>query len=484
MEEFTLFNSQANQCHFSHINISTTMDVRHSKLLEIIPKISNSLMTSRPTKITQKFIVSAKSNKLKNQKVEKQLKKSTKSKKISKNSQTKIPKTRKNDKKPKLTLETFFNSSKTKTVQTSEKLNLAPKNHTNDNLLKTPVSKNRNSKVTLFKSSEPSLENKSPNLQKSKLVNIEIQNQRSRNDDKRTPIAEKKHQTLDLQISKLKLNDWDNSKSTELLKPNTYKMQIETELKIPRLPNPFRFNILPIAKQNMRNLEISEQKKNCLKERIELEKELAHRFKIIRPLGKGSFATVFLAEDKITHLQVAIKVYRKNTPMANRQTEIIENEVRILRSLSHNKIVKFISQCETDNHVILVLELIAGITLSSFLNKNTKKRLPEIAALKIFQQILDCLQICHLRKIYHRDIKLSNVMIQKSLGIVLIDFGFAVENPKADLVSTFCGTLNYIAPELLKNLAYKPGPVDIWALGILLFKLVTGEYPFKGHLIS
>ena len=482
MEEFTIFNSQANQCHLSHINISTTMDTRHSKLTDALPKIPSPLIIRPQTKITHNFLVSVKNKKLKNQKAEKTQKKQPKSKKITKKPHIKSQKNRKPVEKPKLTLKTFFNSSKSKIPAHPEKINLAPKNPNTDNLLKTPVNKNKNSKVTLFRPFESSVETPSSNLPKNKQTNIDVINPRSPADEKRTPLNDRKHQQLENpQKSRMQINDWENSKSED---PLPHKMEIETDIRIPRLSNPFQFNILPIAKQNQRNLQLSEQKKNCLKERLELEKELTHRFKIIRALGKGSFATVFLVEDKTNSQRVAIKVYKKNTPTAERQIQIIENEVRILRILNHDKIVKFISQCESEKHVILVLELIPGITLSSFLHKNSKKRLPEMAALKVFQQIVGCLQTCHSRNIYHRDIKLSNVMIQRSLDIVLIDFGFAVENPKADLLSTFCGTLNYIAPELLKNRPYKPGPVDIWAFGILLFKLLTGEYPFKGRLIS
>ena len=128
------------------------------------------------------------------------------------------------------------------------------------------------------------------------------------------------------------------------------------------------------------------------------------------------------------------------------------------------------------------MDFIEGITLLTFLSRSANKRIPEILALKIFSQIVDSIAYCHSLKIFHRDVKMSNVMLKKKMEVVLIDFGFSVQNPKNDLVNSFCGTLNYIAPELLKNQSFQPGPADVWALGILLFKLITGEYPFKGKV--
>jgi len=78
----------------------------------------------------------------------------------------------------------------------------------------------------------------------------------------------------------------------------------------------------------------------------------------------------------------------------------------------------------------------------------------------------------------HRDIKLTNIIISPPAGIKIVDFGFAVENK--DYLSLFCGTPSYMAPEIIQRKEYNGQKVDIWALGVVLCKIVTGEYPFGG----
>ncbi|XP_051912658.1 uncharacterized protein LOC127594979, partial [Hippocampus zosterae] len=84
----------------------------------------------------------------------------------------------------------------------------------------------------------------------------------------------------------------------------------------------------------------------------------------------------------------------------------------------------------------------------------------------------------HQLRIAHRDIKLENVLIDKSLGIKLIDFGFALES--SDRLKSFCGTPSYMAPEMVLKKGYDGRRVDVWALGVLLYRLVVGAMPFKG----
>jgi serine/threonine protein kinase len=82
----------------------------------------------------------------------------------------------------------------------------------------------------------------------------------------------------------------------------------------------------------------------------------------------------------------------------------------------------------------------------------------------------------HSLDISHRDLKLENIIHLPSGGIKLIDFGFAVET--TELQRTFCGTPTYMAPEIVKRVSYDPKQVDVWAMGIMLFRMLTGSYPF------
>jgi len=100
---------------------------------------------------------------------------------------------------------------------------------------------------------------------------------------------------------------------------------------------------------------------------------------------------------------------------------------------------------------------------------------------KIFKQILRGVAYCHRKGVAHRDIKLDNVLIGRGEMAKLIDFGFSTKMKLGKKVRMFCGTPSYMAPEILTKLPYSGQPSDIWALGVLLFVLLTGYFPFTGH---
>lgn len=100
---------------------------------------------------------------------------------------------------------------------------------------------------------------------------------------------------------------------------------------------------------------------------------------------------------------------------------------------------------------------------------------------KIFKNVVKAVNYAHLMNVSHRDLKLDNILINGEGVVKLIDFGFAVyrKDPK-QLIQNFCGTPTYMSPEIIKREAYDPNKADIWALGVLIYKLVVGRYPFKG----
>jgi serine/threonine protein kinase len=113
--------------------------------------------------------------------------------------------------------------------------------------------------------------------------------------------------------------------------------------------------------------------------------------------------------------------------------------------------------------------------------KNSKK-LSEQEAFLIFAQLLAAMKYLHNRGVYHRDLKMTNVLIDDKRNIKLIDFGFA-DNKDQELTS-YCGTPSYMAPEIVEKRGYRGKHVDVWALGVILFKLLTGEYAFGSRLCS
>lgn len=126
------------------------------------------------------------------------------------------------------------------------------------------------------------------------------------------------------------------------------------------------------------------------------------------------------------------------------------------------------------------MDLAEGQVLSHFYKSQTNKRLNEIECASIFKQVVEAIGYCHRNGIFHRDIKPENVLIDKYRRIKLIDFGFSVKSTASTKLTLFCGTPNYMSPEIILKREYLGGPSDVWALGVMLFVLTCGYFPFKG----
>lgn len=148
--------------------------------------------------------------------------------------------------------------------------------------------------------------------------------------------------------------------------------------------------------------------------------------------------------------------------------------------MSHQNIVKIYEAFETDDHVYLVMEYVAGDNLYGYLKQHKHSRLDEKEAKRIFKQLLTALAYCHRKSIAHRDIKLENILLDDSNNVKLIDFGFSTCIPNDKKIKMFCGTPSYMAPEIVNKEEYAGPPADIWASGVLLFALMNGRFPFRG----
>ena len=119
-------------------------------------------------------------------------------------------------------------------------------------------------------------------------------------------------------------------------------------------------------------------------------------------------------------------------------------------------------------------------TLLKYLKKQPIKKICENKAREIFKGIVEGIAHCHSKNVVHRDIKLENVMIDSNNNVKIIDFGFSITISKDKKLSIFCGTPSYMAPEIVKRTPYSGYAADIWALGILLYTLLCGKFPFRG----
>ena len=126
------------------------------------------------------------------------------------------------------------------------------------------------------------------------------------------------------------------------------------------------------------------------------------------------------------------------------------------------------------------MDLAEGLILSQYYKSMRDTRLAEPDAAKIFQQIVEAVSYLHKNGIYHRDLKTENVIIDGNKKIKIIDFGFSIKAEPMQRLNLFCGTPNYMSPEIVLKKEYYGGPSDVWALGVMLFVICAGYFPFKG----
>ncbi|KAM4877982.1 uncharacterized protein RHO17_007323 isoform 1-T3 [Thomomys bottae] len=203
-------------------------------------------------------------------------------------------------------------------------------------------------------------------------------------------------------------------------------------------------------------------------------KELSKHYDLLRTLGQGTFAEVKLAKHKISRKTVAIKIINKvddsNHPCS---------EGLILRSLNHPRIVKLYHILESPKTTCLVLEYATQGDLLEYVIEY--KRLKEDEACRIFHQLVDAIEFCHKNYVVHRDLKPENILIDNDYNIKLSDFGLSAFFSDEKQLELYCGTLPFMAPEIIKCQPYHGPEVDIWSLGVILFYMVTGSVPFPSE---
>lgn len=197
-------------------------------------------------------------------------------------------------------------------------------------------------------------------------------------------------------------------------------------------------------------------------------------------IGQGAYATVKLSVHKATNAQVAIKVYDKAKMMEPHRRRNLLREVEILRKLDHPNCVKMLAAISSPKYIFLVMEYVPGESLHSYLQRKPLRKLEEAEARTVFAQVLAGLEYCHGLSISHRDIKLENVIIDKQNNVKIIDFGFSTLTEVGERTKVFCGTPSYMAPEIIQRREFLGPAADLWALGVLLYALLSGIFPYRG----
>lgn len=222
-------------------------------------------------------------------------------------------------------------------------------------------------------------------------------------------------------------------------------------------------------------MSISENKNVLLNDKPPRFKSI-DEFNILDVLGRGGYSVVHLVEHKKTGRKYALKCaarYKKGRDRSERTY----TEIKVLQKLKHPNIIRLKGYFEDDETIYLVLEYISGKDCSKFFKRN----LPTKMQVKtIIRQLVESVMYIHKQGIVHRDIKLENILIDKNFNIRLTDFGLcAIKETQYDMMHETLGTLRYTAPELIKGEGYNDS-VDVWGIGVVLFMLLTGEYPFNG----
>lgn len=203
------------------------------------------------------------------------------------------------------------------------------------------------------------------------------------------------------------------------------------------------------------------------------------RYQIIKTLGEGGMANVYLAHDTILDRNVAVKVLRGDLANDEKFVRRFQREALSASSLSHPNIVEMYDVGEDDGQYYIVMEYVDGMTLKQVLKKRGHLSVTEVV--DIMLQVTDGMAHAHDAYIIHRDIKPQNIMILDNGMIKITDFGIAMALNSTQLTQTnsVMGSVHYLPPE---QAAGKGSTIrsDIYSMGILMYELLTGQVPYKG----
>src|SRR2546430_4284188 len=208
---------------------------------------------------------------------------------------------------------------------------------------------------------------------------------------------------------------------------------------------------------------------------------LAGRYTIERELGRGGMATVYLAQDRKHHRQVAIKVLKPELAAALGPERFLR-EIDTAARLTHPHILPLHDSGEAEGFLFYVMPYVEGESLRDRLSR--EKQLPLGDALQIAREVADALSYAHSRDVVHRDIKPENILLEAGHAVVS-DFGIAraIRAAGGDELTTTgiaVGTPAYMSPEQASTDARIDGRADIYALGCVLYEMLAGRPPFRG----
>ncbi|MQB62479.1 Stk1 family PASTA domain-containing Ser/Thr kinase [Lactobacillus reuteri] len=208
--------------------------------------------------------------------------------------------------------------------------------------------------------------------------------------------------------------------------------------------------------------------------------EIGHRYRIIRSLGEGGMANVYLAHDMVLDRDVSVKLLRldlRDDPSTKRR---FHREAMAATQLNDPHIVGIYDVSEDHGLQYMVMQYVKGTDLKAYIKKHYPIPLPQV--IDIMEQVLSAVATAHAHGIIHRDLKPQNILIDENKNVKITDFGIAVAVSQDSLTqtNTLMGSVHYLSPEQARgSIATKQS--DIYSLGIILFELLTGKVPFEGE---
>jgi serine/threonine protein kinase len=212
------------------------------------------------------------------------------------------------------------------------------------------------------------------------------------------------------------------------------------------------------------------------------------KYEILKSLGEGNTSKVYLGKLIGSEEYAAIKILKEEFLRRDQDSILsVHNEITILKNLQHHGIIQMSEYGDAgqvvkpsgrviDNLVYIVMEFIQGGLLFDLCQ--SMGAMGEDAGRFFLHQMLDSVEFMHSRRVVHRDLKLENILVDDNLNLKLADFGFACYK-NIDALKSYRGTMTYMAPEIKEGKTYKGKNVDMFSIGVILFIIVQGIFPFK-----
>lgn len=216
-----------------------------------------------------------------------------------------------------------------------------------------------------------------------------------------------------------------------------------------------------------------------------MKKNRIGKYELGRTVGEGNFGKVKCAIDVETGQSYAVKILDKQKVFQYKIVDHIKREISTLKLIRHPHVVRLYEVLANKEKIYIVLEFVTGGELLDKISGDGE--LEESEARKYFQQLIDAVGYCHSRGVYHRDLKLENILLDAKGNVKISDFGFSAlpQHCRADgLLHTTCGSPNYVAPEVVADRGYHGATADVWSCGVILFVLLTGWLPFEDRNLA